>query len=260
MPSGEWKVTTENRSVIAETVVNAAGCYARQVAQMVGRNLPIVNMQHQYLVTGPIREFIERDEEIPVIRDPRASSYLRQEQKSGLIGIYEQANMAEAWAPNGLPPWESDSEIFPDDLERLMPWLGYAMERMPLFEDAGIKRIVNGAIPHSPDGFPLLGPVAGLKNFWLCCGASFGIAQGAGCGKYLAQWMLHGDSEINMTGFDPRRFGSYVDDSFMKARSFQDYRMTYFTPLPYEERFFLIDAITKSLLCINVLLGIFLFS
>ena len=235
LPSGEWQVITEKGSVIAETVVNAAGCYARQVAQMVRRDLPIVNMQHHYVVTGPVQQFVERDEEIPVIRDPRASSYLRQEQKSGLVGIYEHVDMTEAWAPNGFPPWESDSELFPDDLERLMPWLGHAMKRMPLFENAGIKRIVNGAISHSSDGSPMLGPVAGLKNFWLCCGSSFGIAQGAGCGKYLAQWMLYGDSEINMTGFDPRRYGSYADDSYMKAKGFQDYRMTYFTPLPGEE-------------------------
>ena len=235
MPSGEWQVVTEQGSVIAQTVVNAAGCYARQVARMVGTDLPIVNMQHQYVVTGPVGEFLERDEEIPVVRDPRASAYLRQEQKSGLIGIYEHVHMAQAWAPNGIPPWHSDSELFPDDLDRLMPWLGYAMERMPIFQDAGIKRIVNGAIPHSPDGSPLLGPVAGLPNFWLCCGSSFGIAQGGGCGKYLAQWMLYGDSEINMTGFDPRRFGRYADDGYMQAKGLQDYRMTYFTPLPGEE-------------------------
>ena len=235
MPSGEWQVITEKGNVIAETVVNAAGCYARRVAQMVGKDLPIVNMEHHYVVTGPVADFVERDEEIPVIRDPRASSYLRQEQKSGLAGIYEHVAMTEAWAPNGYPPWESDSELFPDDLERLMPWLGHAMERMPVFEDAGIKRIVNGAIPHSSDGSPLLGPVAGLNNFWLCCGSSFGIAQGAGCGKYLAQWMLYGDSEINMTAFDPRRFGAYADSNYMKLKGFQDYRLTYFTPLPGEE-------------------------
>ena len=234
-PSGNWEVITEKGNVIAETVVNAAGCYARQIAQMVGSDLPIVNMQHHYVVTGPVGEFAERDEEIPVIRDPRASAYLRQEQKSGLIGIYEQVAMAEAWEPHGFPSWASDSELFPDNLDRLMPWLGYAMERMPVFEDAGIKRIVNGAIPHSADGSPLLGPAAGLKNFWLCCGSSFGIAQGGGCGKYLAQWLLYGDSEINMTGFDPRRFGSYADDKYMKAKGFQDYRLTYFTPLPGEE-------------------------
>ena len=234
-PTGEWEVVTEKGNFIAETVVNAAGCYARQIAQMVGSDLPIVNMQHHYVVTGPVREFVERDEEIPVIRDPRASAYLRQEQKSGLIGIYEQVAMTEAWEPDGFPSWASDSELFPDNLDRLMPWLGYAMERMPVFEDAGIKRIVNGAIPHSADGSPLLGPAAGLKNFWLCCGSSFGIAQGGGCGKYLAQWLLYGDSEINMTGFDPRRFGSYADARYMKAKGFQDYRLTYFTPLPGEE-------------------------
>jgi dimethylglycine dehydrogenase len=116
-----------------------------------------------------------------------------------------------------------------------MPWLGRAMERLPILEDAGIKRIVNGAIPHPPDGPPYLGPVAGLKNFWLCCGSSFGIAQGAGCGKYLAQWMLHGDAEINMTGFDPRRLGVFADSDYARAKGFQDYRLTYATPLPGEE-------------------------
>ena len=235
LPSGEWQVMTEKGAVIADTVVNAAGCYARQVAQMVGTDLPICNIQHHYLVSGPIQEFIDREQEIPVMRDPYASAYLRQEQKSGLIGIYEHDNLAEAWPPQGLPDWESESELFDEDLDRLMPWLERAMERMPIIENAGLKRIVNGAIPHSADGPPLLGPVAGLNNFWLCCGSSFGIAQGAGCGKYLAQWMLYGDSEINMTGFDPRRFGGFADESYMKAKGCQDYSMTYFTPLPGEE-------------------------
>ncbi|MDH5311731.1 MAG: FAD-dependent oxidoreductase [Gammaproteobacteria bacterium] len=235
LPSGEWQVETEQGNVVAEMVVNAAGCYARQVSQMVGSDLPICNMEHHYIVTGPVAEFAGRDEEIPVMRDPYASAYIRQEQRSGLIGIYEHENLAQAWAPKGYPPWESDSELFPDELDRLMPWLGRAMERMPVIEQAGIKRIVNGAIPHSADGPPMLGPAAGLRNFWLCCGSSFGIAQGAGCGKYLAQWMLHGDSEINMTGFDPRRFGPYADDKYMKAKGFQDYGRTYFTPLPGEE-------------------------
>ena len=235
LPGGEWEVITEQGTIIAETVVNAAGCYARQVARMVGADLPICNLQHHYLVTGPVPELAERSIEIPLTRDPWASSYLRQEQKSGLIGIYEADGIVEAWQPDGLPPWESDSELFADDLERLMPWLGRAMERMPIFEPAGIKRIFNGAISHSPDGLPLLGPVAGLRNFWLCCGSSFGIAQGAGCGKYLAQWMLHGDSEINMTGFDPRRFGVFADAAYMRAKGRQDYGMTYATALPGEE-------------------------
>ena len=235
LPGGEWKVMTEQGPVIAETVVNAAGCFARQVGGMVGADLPICNIQHHYLVTGPIPELAGRNEELPVTRDPYASVYLRQEQESGLIGIYESGGLSEAWQPGGLPPWESDSELFEDDLERLMPWLERALERMPIFEPAGVKRIVNGAISHSPDGLPLLGPVAGLRNFWLCCGSSFGIAQGAGCGKYLAQWMLHGDSEINMTGFDPRRFGVFADAGYMGARGRQDYARTYVTPPPGEE-------------------------
>lgn len=235
LPSGEWEVVTEKGVVRAEMVVNAAGCFARRVAQMVGADLPICNMEHHYLVTGTVPEFVESSTEMPVIRDPYSSSYIRQEQKSGLIGIYEKRGMAEAWLPKGYPAWDSDSELFDDNLDRLMPWLGRAMERVPILEDAGIKRIVNGAIPHSADGPPMLGPVAGLKNFWMCCGSSFGIAQGAGSGKYLAQWMLYGDAEINMAGFDPRRFGSYADDDFMRSRGFQDYGMTYFTPLPGEE-------------------------
>lgn len=235
LPSGEWQVCTEKGTVVAEMVVNAAGCYAGRVAQMVGADLPIFNIEHHYIVTGPVEEFMHRKEEIPVIRDPYASAYIRQEQKSAVIGIYEHIGMTEAWVPRGFPNWDSDSELFPEDLERLMPWLERAMERMPILENAGIKRIINGAIPHSADGPPMLGPVAGFRNFWMCCGSSFGIAQGAGCGKYLAQWMLYGDSEINMTGFDPRRIGAYADQNYMKAKGFQDYGMTYETPLPGEE-------------------------
>ncbi|MEL7184975.1 MAG: FAD-dependent oxidoreductase [Pseudomonadota bacterium] len=235
LPSGEWQVVTEKGNVKAQVVVNAAGSFARLVSQMVGSDMPLVNMEHQYVVTGNVDEFVARDDEMPVVRDPRASSYIRQEQKSGLIGVYEQTGMREAWLPDGFPPWDSDSELFPDDLERIMPWLGYAMERLPVLEEAGIKRIVNGAIPHPPDGPPYLGPVSGIPNFWLCCGSSFGIAQGAGCGKFLAQWMLHGDSEINMTGFDPRRLGVYADPDYAKAKAFQDFGMTYTTPMPGEE-------------------------
>ena len=235
LPSGEWEVDTEQGKVTCEIVVNAAGSFARQVAKMVGADLPICNMEHHYIVTGAIQEFVDRDEEFPVMRDPYASAYIRQEQKSGLIGIYESTGLTEAWGPDGLPPWSSDSELFPDDLDRLMPWLERAMNCMPPMLEAGIKRIVNGAIPHSADGPPLLGPVAGIENFWLCCGSSFGIAQGAGCGKYLAQWMIYGDSEINMTGFDPRRFGDFADRAYMHAKGFQDYGLTYATPLPGEE-------------------------
>ena len=234
-PSGEWEVVTEQGSIIAEMVVNAAGCYARQVAAMVGADAPIANMQHHYVVTHPIPAFMERSVEIPVMRDSYTSGYFRQEQKSGLMGIYESTGLHEAWAPRGFPEWDSSNELFADDLDRIAPWLERAIERMPIFGDVGIRRVINGAIPHTPDGAPLLGPAAGLKNFWMCCGTSFGIAQGGGCGKYLAQWMLHGDAEINMAEFDPRRFGAFADPKYVRDKVFLDYRLTFTTRSPGEE-------------------------
>jgi dimethylglycine dehydrogenase len=233
--SGEWEVITEKGTIVAEMVVNAAGCYAREVARLVGSDAPITNMQHHYVVTHPIQEFMERSAEIPVMRDSYTSGYFRQEQQSGLIGIYESTGLHEAWAPRGFPDWQACNELFADDLDRIAPWLERAIERMPMFGEAGIRRVINGAIPHTPDGAPLLGPAVGLRNFWLCCGTSFGIAQGGGCGKYLAQWMLHGDAEINMTEFDPRRFGGFADKAYVRDKVFQDYRLTFTTPRPGEE-------------------------
>jgi dimethylglycine dehydrogenase len=232
---GEWEVITEKGTIVAEMVVNAAGCYARAVARMVGSDAPITNMQHHYVVTHPIQAFLDRSEEIPVMRDSYTSGYFRQEQKSGLIGVYEGTGLQEAWAPRGFPEWEASNELFPDDLDRIAPWLERAIERMPIFGEAGIRRVINGAIPHTPDGAPLLGPAAGLRNFWMCCGTSFGIAQGGGCGKYLAQWMLHDDAEINMTEFDPRRFGKFADDTYVRDKVFLDYRLTFTTRRPGEE-------------------------
>ena len=236
LPGGEWNVITEAGTVRAGQVVTAAGCYARAVARMAGIDIPVTNMEHHYIVTDPIPAFKERAEEIPVMRCPWVSGYFRQEQKSGLIGVYENAELAEAWAGNGGEPrWESTSELFGADLDRIMPWLERAIARMPVFGEVGIRSVINGAIPHTPDGGPLLGPAAGLSNFWHCCGTSFGIAQGGGAGKYLAQWMVHGDSEINMAEFDPRRYGPFADEAYSRAKVFLDYRMTFTTRLPGEE-------------------------
>ena len=234
---GEWQVITEQGNVTCEHVVNAAGCYARQISQMVGTDVPITNMEHTYLVTEPIKEFVERDEEMPVMRDPYPSSYYRQEQKAGLIGIYETADSAECWTHRGgWPEWDSENELFEGDMDRIFPYVERVLERMPIWADAGIKRIVCGAIPHTPDNNPLVGPAAGLENFWQCNGAAIGIAQGAGVGKYLGQWIVHGDSEINMAGLDPRRFGKYAPGPYTKAKSHEDYEHMYILHLPGEER------------------------
>jgi len=235
--SGEWEVVTDKGTIVAEHVVNAAGCFARRVAKMVGAEAPLCNMEHQYFITEPIREFIERDEEIPVMRDPTASSYYRQEQTSALIGIYETSNPAEAWrSTGGDPPWESDSELFEADYDRIAPHFEKVMERMPIWGDAGIKSVVNGAIPHTPDDNPLVGPAGGVENFWMCCGASIGIAQGAGCGKFLAQWIMHGDADVNMASLDPRRFGRYADEVYCRDKAFDAYVQMYALHIPGEER------------------------
>ena len=234
---GEWEIVTDRGNIDCEMVVNAAGCYARQVNRMAGGDVPITNMEHTYLVTEPIREFLERDEEMPVMRDPSSSAYFRQEQKAGLIGVYETADSAECWTHRGgWPEWGSENELFEGNLDRVGPYVERILDRMPIWREAGIKRVVCGAIPHTPDGNPLVGPAPILENFWQCCGASIGIAAGAGCGKYLAQWMVHGDSEINMAGLDPRRFGRYAPGAYTKARSRQDYEHMYALHLPGEER------------------------
>lgn len=199
--SGEWQVMTQNGDYTCEHVVNAGGSYAGRIAAWNGIYLPITNMKHQYIVTDTCTEFLETDSEMPVIRDPRCSAYYRQEQKSGLIGIYETAGSREAWANSGgVPEWASTNELFEAEFDPIMPWLEGVMEAMPIWAELGMKRTVNGSIPHTPDDNPLLGPVHGLKNYWLCCGSAIGIAQGAGCGKYLAQWIIDGESEINMAG------------------------------------------------------------
>ncbi len=236
LPSGEFRVETEGGAVTCEHVVNAAGCYAREVGRWLGVEVPITNMEHQYLVTEPLAEFRDSTIELPVMRDPATAGYYRQEQKAGLVGIYEHTGAREAWASRGgWPDWSSANELFEGDLDRIAPWLEKALERMPIFANAGIKRIINGAIPHTPDGNPLVGPMPGVANAWACCGSSIGIAQGAGCGKFLAQWMIEGDAEINMAGVDPRRFGAYADQDYTRAKSFDDYQNMFETPLPGRE-------------------------
>ena len=234
--NGEWEVETQKGTVRCEHVVNAAGCYADKVGAWNGVSIPITNMKHRYVVTEAIPEFVNADKEMPVMRDPYPNCYYRQEQDGLLIGVYETWDSPVAWDGTGGPEWESENELFEPEIEPVIPWLERVMDRMEVFQNAGIKRVVNGGISHTPDGNPLLGPVHGLNNYWLCTGAAIGIAQGAGCGKYLAQWMVHGASEINMTSFDPRRFGVYADPDYTRAMSHQDYEHMYAIHHPGEER------------------------
>lgn len=231
MENGEWRVVTEQVEWIAEIVVNAGGTYAHQVGQWVGLDLPITCMTHHYLVTDPVPEFQDLDQELPVVRDDRlVSGYIRMEQKSGLIGIYEKANPNTVWL-DGCP-WDAEHVLFDADYDRIMPWLENAMDRMPILAERGIRREVHGAITHPPDGNMLLGPAPGLKNFWCCCGSQIGIAWGPGAGKYLAQWMVYGAADINMREFDPRRYGGFADSSYAVTKAKEDYLLRHEIPFP----------------------------
>jgi len=203
--NGEWRVVTEDGSIRCEHVVNAGGTYAKQVGAWSGLDVPTTSMTHHYLITDTVPEFLDLETELPVVRDDRqVSGYVRMEQKSGLIGIYEKADPNAIWL-DGCP-WEAEHELFDADYDRIMPWLENAMERMPVLAELGIKRVVHGAISHPPDGNPLIGPAPGLRNYWLNCGCQIGIGWGPGLTRELARWMVHGAPDINMRDFDPRPF------------------------------------------------------
>ena len=236
-PGGEWKVETERGDIVCEHVVNAAGAYARQVAAWSGYALPMANTTHHYFVTEPVEEFKTLDEELPIVRDDMTySGYIRMEQKSGLIGIYEKADPRTIWDDGA--PWDAEHELFEADYDRIMPFLEQALERMPLLARYGIRREVHGAIPMPPDGQMLLGPAPGLPNYWCCCGSHVGIAWGPGAGKYLAQWMVHGAAEIGMREFDPRRFGPWVDREYEIGRAKEEYVLRHEIPYPGRQREF----------------------
>jgi len=224
LASGEWQVVTEKGTVTAEHVVNAAGCFAPEVGAMIGVTLPIVNLEHQYLVTENHTNLADSTREIPIIRDSSCSSYLRQEGQGLLVGPYETYG-SKPWALSGMD-WKFDRELFPGDLERLMPFLDRCMEVLPIFSEVGIKTVVNGPITHTPDDNVLAGPQPGHKNFWNLCGSSIGIAQG-GLGKYLAQWMMYGQTELNMASLDSRRFGSWADRDYCITKAIESYEIMY---------------------------------
>jgi dimethylglycine dehydrogenase len=168
------------------------------------------------------------------VRDPWSHAYLREETNGVLIGPYETGTAHVCW--DGKPPaWDFESELVAPELERLMPYLERCIERFPLFGEAGVKSVISGAITHTPDGVYLSGPAPGPKNYWMHCGASIGICQGGGAGKYLAQWMVHGQAEINMREFDPRRFGNWADKDYTEEVSIADYHHMYYCYKPGEQ-------------------------
>jgi len=231
--SGEWQVHTKNGTITCERVINAGGYRGAEVAAMVGINLPIVTMQHQYLVSDEVAELKGQDAKLPLLRDPDDSYYLRQERDGLLLGPYEWDARPE-WL-DGIPPGFG-MELYPDDLDRLEWYIERAIERVPLLGTAGVQRVINGPIPYTPDGLPLIGPAYPLTNFYHCCGFSFGVAQGGGAGKTIAEIVVDGQPEWDMWSLDPRRYTEYATQEYTRARAVELYQHEYAIAFPFEER------------------------
>ena len=229
---GSWDVVTEQGTVHAEHVVNAAGLWAREVAAMAGVYLPLLPMAHQYLVTEDIPEIYERPEEFPHVMDPGGESYLRQEGRGLCIGFYEQP--CEPWAVDGTP-WDFGHELLNDQFEKIEESVDFAYKRFPVLERAGVKRVIHGPFTFAPDGNPLVGPVPGLRNYWSACAVMAGFSQGGGVGLSLAQWMVEGEPERDVFAMDVARFGRWTTPGYTIPKVIENYQRRFSVSYPNEE-------------------------
>ncbi|MCP1469781.1 dimethylglycine dehydrogenase [Sphingobium sp. OAS761] len=230
---GSWRLITDKGEIEAEHVVNAAGLWAREMGAMVGVSLPLVPMEHHYLLTDDLPEIAELDRELPLIVDLDAEIYMRQERKGMLVGVYEKE--ATPWAVAGTPWDYGETELLEPKLERLSDALIKGYARFPAVAEAGIRRIVNGPFTFTPDGNPLVGPVPGVPNYWSACGVMAGFAQGGGVGLSLAQWIIEGEPEVDIFAMDVARFGDYATPTYVadKAKEFYSNRFTLAYPNEY---------------------------
>jgi dimethylglycine dehydrogenase len=236
-PSGEWKVVTDKGEIICEHVISASGNFARQTGRMVGLNVPVIPVEHQYIVTEPHPAIQARKArglpEMGVLRESDSSWYMREEAGGLLLGPYEVG--APACYLDG-PSSGSEYELFQEDLERLGPYIETAIARVPAFGEVGVKKVYNGAIAYTPDGSPIVGPAPGVRNFWLNEGHSFGVTAAGGAGWQLVEWIVEGEPTIDMLGVDPRRFGPYAQAGYLKQKNEEAYAKVFSVHYPNEER------------------------
>jgi len=236
-PSGEWLLSTTQGDIVAEHVVCATGNYARQTGRLFGCAVPAIPVEHQYIVYDESPELksyrAKGGRELAVLREPDQSYYLREERMGWILGPYEQGAPARFAA--GVPDWFGRS-LFEADLDRLLPHVEAAVRRVPALEHCGIKDVVNGPISYTPDGSPLIGPAAGVRNVWLNEGHSFGITAAGGAGWQLAEWIVEREPGIDMLAVDPRRFGDYASTRYVVQKNEETYRSVFTIHFPDEER------------------------
>ncbi len=214
-------------------MVNAGGLWARRVGRMVGVDLPLTPMQHHYLITEDLPELLARPDEMPCVTDLEGFTYLQQERKGVILGVYERN--PRHWQTEGAE-WDYGMELLPEDIDRISPELLIGFARFPTLQRAGIRKWVNGAFTFTPDGNPLVGPVPGLRNFWAACGCMGGFSQGGAIGKVLADWIVEGDPGTDIFGMDVARYGKFAaDDRYLRDTTAQFYARRFVIAYPNEE-------------------------
>ncbi len=240
---GTWTVHTEKGDIDCDYVVNAAGYYAQRIGEWFkpygGRTVPMMVMEHQYLLTEQIPEIEawskEHGGKLPLIRDVDVSYYLRQEKNGYNLGPYEPNCKAHWVESNDQMPEDFSFQLWQEDLDRIEDIVVDAMARVPLMETSGVSSVINGPIPYAPDGLPLIGPMPGVKNAFEACVFTFGIAQGGGAGKVLAEWIVDGQTEWDMWAVDPRRYTDYTDQDYCNQKGMEVYGNEYAMHFPQHE-------------------------
>lgn len=229
---GGWDVVTPGGTIHAEFVINAGGLWAREVGRLAGVELPVQPMEHHYLITEEIPELAAHDREIPTGIDYECNIYFRAEHKGLLLGTYESTGTP--WMVNGTPT-DFGHELLPDDLERVGDRLQLAFERIPALARAGIKSVVNGPFTFGPDGNPMIGPVPGMKNYWVAVGVMAGFCQAGGVGLCMAEWMIDGEPSIDVWAMDIARFGEFATRDYGTIKSTENYERRFLLTYPNEE-------------------------
>lgn len=233
---GTWDVATEQGSIHAEHVVNAGGLWAREVGLMVGLKLPVLAMEHMYLLTEEIPDVVAHNEktgkEILHVIDFEGEIYIRQEGKGMLMGTYEKAGVP--WSTK-TTPWDFGHELLQPDIDRIAPSLEVGFKHFPAFEEAGIKQIINGPFTFAPDGNPLVGPVRNLKNYWCACAVMAGFSQGGGVGLALSNWIVNGDPGFDVWAMDVARFGEWTTSAYTSAKVRENYSRRFSITFPNEQ-------------------------
>jgi dimethylglycine dehydrogenase len=232
LPGGEWELTTPNGPLRAEYIVNAAGLWAREVGRLMQVELPIVPMEHQYLITNEIPELVTFGQEIPYTVDFDGAVYLRQEGNGLLVGTYEQD--CRHWALDGTP-LNFGVDLLPPDVDRIVAPLGKMLERMPVMLRAGVKRVVNGAMVFTPDGNPVIGPLPGHDTAFVAAGCMMGLSQSGGIGLAVARWIIDGEPGMDVFAMDVTRYGDFANSAYVRAKTRENYQRRFILPCWNEE-------------------------